>query len=40
MLAKNIPLFNEENALPISMDIRRLYVGTGIDATMISNDVK
>jgi hypothetical protein len=40
MLAKNIPLFNEVNALPIPMDIRRLDDGTGIDATLIDNNVK
>jgi hypothetical protein len=40
MLAKNIPLFNEVNALPIPMDIRRLDDGTGIDATLIGNNVK
>jgi hypothetical protein len=40
MLAKHIPLFNEVNALPIPMDIRRLDDGTGIDATLMGNNVK
>jgi hypothetical protein len=40
MLAKNIPLFNEVNALTIPMDIRRLDDGTGIDATLMGNNVK
>jgi hypothetical protein len=40
MLAKNIPLFNEVNALTIPMDIRRLYDGTRIDATLMGNNVK
>ena len=40
MLAKHIPLFNEINALPIPMDIRRLDDGTGIDATLIGNNAK
>ena len=40
MLAKNISLFYEGNALPIPMDIRRLDDGTGIDATLIGNNAK
>jgi hypothetical protein len=40
MLAKHIPLFNEVNALPIPMDIRRLDDDTGIDATLIGNNAK
>ena len=40
MLAKHIPLFNEVNALPIPMDIRRLDDDTGIDTTLIGNNAK
>ena len=40
MLAKNISSFIEVNALPIPMDIRRLDDGTGIDATLMDNNVK
>jgi hypothetical protein len=40
LLAKDIPLFNEVNALTIPMDIRRLDDGTGIDATLMGNNVK
>jgi hypothetical protein len=40
MLAKNIPLFNEVNALTIPTDIRRLDDGTGIDATLMGNNAK
>jgi len=40
MLTKNIPLFNEVNALPIPTDIRRLDDGTRIHATLIGNNAK
>ena len=40
MLATNIPLFNEINALPLAVDPARLDEGGGIEATLRRNGAK
>ena len=40
MLARNIPKFQEMKSLPISLDIRRIDDGEGIEATLKLHDAK
>ncbi|CAC5421078.1 unnamed protein product [Mytilus coruscus] len=40
MLATNIPKFHEMNSLPILLDVRRFYNGSGIESTLTTNEAK